>query len=124
MDEKICEKCEYQLFKQANPVLCEQCAEKLFTEVKKYIDENPDNSLAKVAEETGVDKQYLKKWIREGRIEYSSPEETERRKKLENLKKDYNALIKRQEQEEQEEKNRQSGGKYHTRDDSDKNRRR
>ncbi len=122
-EEKICEKCQYQLFQQANPVLCEQCAEQFFVEVKQYIDENPDNSLAKVAQETGVEKEYIKKWIKQGRIEYASPEETEKRKKLENLKRDYDQLLQRQEREEQAMQNSKKSSGYHTRD-QDKNDRR
>ena len=121
VDDKLCEKCKNQLFESANPVICEQCAERFFRDVKKYIDTNPDNSLKKVAEETGVDKHYIKKWIREGRIQYSSPEETERKRKLENLKRDYQKLL---EEEEEKKKHRESQqGRYHTRDfDNDKTR--
>jgi len=112
LDPKFCEKCEHKLFSDANPVLCEQCAEKFFGTVKAYIEEHPDNSLNKVAEATGVEKKYLKKWIREGRIQYNSPEEAERKRKLENLKRDYKKLL--DEEEAQNRHQAQQRGGYHT----------
>ena len=111
-DSKICDKCGYELFSSANPLLCEQCAEEFFTAVKDYIDENPDNTLDKVSEKTGVQKKYLKKWVREGRIQYSSPEEDERRKKLANLKKDYEKLLEKRDTETSDKTKNQG---YHTR---------
>ncbi len=110
-DEKLCEKCRHSLFQSANPVLCEQCAEKLFETVKDYINENPDNTLKQIEEATGVELKYIKKWIQQGRIQFTSPEESERRKKIEKLKHEYEKLIR----EEQEKKETDKTGRFHTR---------
>ena len=118
-EEKICEKCKYTLFQSANPVLCEQCAEKFFDTVKDYIKENPDNTIKIVAEETGVDAEYIKKWIKEGRIQFTSPEEAERRKKLEKLKKDYEELLQEEDKKKktkEEDKPQNKQGRFHTKD--------
>ncbi|ACB86236.1 hypothetical protein [Natranaerobius thermophilus] len=118
MDERFCEKCEQELFNAANPILCEQCAERFFDIVKDYIGENPENSLDKVVEETGVAKKYIKKWIRAGRIQYKSREEEERSKKLENFKRDYDKMVTEEKSREQTEANKKKDnkGRYHTRD--------
>jgi len=52
--------------------LCYQCRKKddeRFNTVKQYLYENPKSSIEKVSEETGVSKETILRYLREGRLE-------------------------------------------------------
>ena len=114
MEEAICERCKHELFSQANPTLCESCAEQLFERVKDFIAENPNNSIKEIAEQTEVERKYIKKWIREGRLELTTPEAKKEREKVLNLQKQF-ADLKKAEQKESSESSQEKKGGFHTR---------
>lgn len=67
---KYCEVCRKPLSLNYKAALCPFCIEQqLFIEVKEYIRSNDVNEY-NVAEHFGLPLSQVKKWIREGRIEY------------------------------------------------------
>ena len=67
---KYCEECKRPLPLTYKENLCPSCIEqKLFREVKEYIRENDVNEYD-VAQHFHIPHMQVKKWIREGRIEY------------------------------------------------------
>ena len=74
-DEDLhCELCNRTLPANSKSTVCAFCAEQLlFSEVKDYIREN-DVTEYDVAQHFDIPIQQVKRWIREGRIEYKSKE--------------------------------------------------
>ena len=109
----LCEKCKNAFFADANKELCERCAENMFEKVKEYVAENPDNTINQIVTETGVERKYIKRWIREGRLILHTPEGQKEKEKADSFKKQADKLIK-------EEKNKAShADKDKTNDKSD-----
>ena len=74
MDVMNCPRCG-KMFKRMTASVCEDCIkleEKEFDEVRKYLDENPNSTLAVVAEVTKTSSKRILKWIKEGRIEMTA----------------------------------------------------
>ncbi|MCK8826080.1 hypothetical protein [Fuchsiella alkaliacetigena] len=115
MEETLCERCKNELFSQANRKLCEKCAEQLFEKVKGFIAENPDNSIKEIAEQTEVEKKYIKKWIREGRLELMTPEAKKEREKALDFQKQFADLKETEQKEAQEPSQEKEKGRFHTR---------
>lgn len=75
-NQKLCEICHRPLPLSYSRECCPRCREnKLFQEVKQYIRENTVNE-HQVADHFNIPVRQVKKWIREGRIEYRTPKET------------------------------------------------
>jgi flagellar operon protein (TIGR03826 family) len=73
MDVRNCKMCG-ALFNYSGNAVCPACNKKLeekFVTVKEYIRDNPTSSISKVAEETEVPVQQLKRWVREERLCFS-----------------------------------------------------
>lgn len=73
MDVRNCKKCN-KLFNFTGLPLCPQCNKEMedkFSDVKDYIRENPQSSIAIVAEENNVPVQQIKRWIREERLTFT-----------------------------------------------------
>lgn len=73
MDVRNCKKCK-SLFHYKGDPLCPQCTKEMeekFSQVKEYIRDNPNSTLAQVAEENDVPTQQLKRWVREERLTFS-----------------------------------------------------
>lgn len=51
---------------------CRDALEQKFNDVKKYIQENPGKNVTQVAEECETTEKQIKKWVREGRLVFSS----------------------------------------------------
>lgn len=70
MDIRNCKNCG-RLYNYFGKMLCPECMKKLdddFTKVKKYLRENPNASIAVVAEENDVSVKQIRDWIREERL--------------------------------------------------------
>lgn len=73
-DEPHCEICNRSLPANSRDTICAFCTEQLlFSEVKDYIREN-DVTEYDVAQHFNIPIQQVKRWIREGRIEYKPKE--------------------------------------------------
>lgn len=71
-----CRSCHKQLPLTYSGDLCPSCEEiELFARVKEFIRSRNDVKEQDVVEKFGIPKQKVRKWIREGRIEYCVPEE-------------------------------------------------
>lgn len=74
MEVRNCRKCR-RLFNYLGGInLCPVCKdelEKAFLDVRDYIRDNPGSNLPEIGEETGVDVQQIRDWIKEGRLELS-----------------------------------------------------
>lgn len=71
---KNCPKCR-KLFSDESGPICAQCRKDdidIFEKVRRYIKENPDRSIAQVAEATEVSVKKITRYIKEGKIEISS----------------------------------------------------
>lgn len=71
MEMANCLRCK-KVFPRINEPICEECKkadEKLFTEVKKYLDENPNSTVNRISENTGASIKKIMGWLREGRLE-------------------------------------------------------
>jgi flagellar operon protein (TIGR03826 family) len=74
MDFVNCPRCG-RLFQSMGSSICKECEkeeEMAFDELKHYLDENPNCSLAQLAEHTGISPKRIMRFIRQGRIEISS----------------------------------------------------
>lgn len=73
MDVRNCKKCG-RLFNFSGQPLCPHCVREMedkFSDVKDYIREHPDSSIAVVSEENDVPIQQIKRWIREERLTFT-----------------------------------------------------
>lgn len=72
VNENMCPQCGRPLSPQYKEKICPECQEiNLFREVKEYIRENDVNE-ADVAEHFGISNTKVRRWIREGRIQYKN----------------------------------------------------
>lgn len=76
MEIRNCRQCGrlYNYIGGAYRNLCPACVEKVedkFTEVKRYIEENPNADIRTVSIEVDVSVKQLEKWIREERLSFS-----------------------------------------------------
>lgn len=75
MDIRNCKSCGNIFHYAIGPVICPACKESReaqFQQVKQYLEENPQASITKVAEECDVDIQLIRQWLREERLQLSS----------------------------------------------------
>ncbi|MGF7184160.1 transposase-like protein [Desulfitispora alkaliphila] len=98
-EEQLCLRCKEPFFSQANQSLCNRCAELLFNKVKEYINAYSYNSIQDIADNTGVEKKLINKWLREGRLELVSADALAEKEKLLNLSKQYQEAQKTTEME-------------------------
>lgn len=74
MEVRNCRKCR-RLFNYLGGInLCPVCKDELersFLAVRDYIRDNPGSNLQEIGDETGVDVQQIRDWIKEGRLELS-----------------------------------------------------
>jgi len=73
MDFTNCVRCG-KLFNRGTIPICESCVkreEEDFLRIKDFIYENPNSSMSKVAEGTGVSLKRILKYLKEGRLELS-----------------------------------------------------
>ena len=73
MTMENCRKCK-KLFPRLLSPICEDCIkeeEELFQSVRKHLQENPNSTIAKTAEVTGVSAKKIMGYLRDGRIELS-----------------------------------------------------
>lgn len=69
-DEKVCKRCKRKLHELYKEELCPECLEfEIFIEVKDYIRAN-DVKENDVAEHFGIPVSKVRRWIKEGRIQY------------------------------------------------------
>lgn len=71
MDVRNCKGCGRLFNYMSGPPLCEQCKkglEEKFHEVKEYLHENPNSTVAQVSEAMDVSTKQIKQWIREERL--------------------------------------------------------
>ena len=76
MEMRNCKKCG-KIFASYGERVCEDCKneeDKVFMKLKEYIYDNPSTSIKKLSEGTEVEESVILRFIREGRIELSSPE--------------------------------------------------
>jgi len=74
MEMSNCVRCK-KLFPKFKDTICESCKKKeeeLFKIVKNFLDENPNSTIMKIAEETGVTHKKIMQWLRDGRLELSA----------------------------------------------------
>ncbi|MDR3092001.1 MAG: flagellar protein [Clostridiales bacterium] len=73
MEMRNCVKCKRPFTYRGVPICqdCEKDEEKVFDEVRTYIKQHPDVTLAVVSEVTGCSHKKILRWIKEGRIEIS-----------------------------------------------------
>lgn len=69
----VCGKVFVKVVKNLCPA-CVEAEEKEFMTVREYIKENPGASVEEISVVTEIDEKKILKWLREGRIEYSSKE--------------------------------------------------
>lgn len=85
-DGKTCKICGRPLAEDSEDTLCPICKEhELFQEVKNFIRENDVNEF-EVSSEFDIPLGKVKKWIREGRIEYRDTPTVGKASRLRNLK--------------------------------------
>lgn len=73
MQTKNCLRCGKLFFQTSSPI-CPKCVEEeenIFLKVKKYIEDNPDNTISMIVEHTGVSAKKILNYIREGRLTVS-----------------------------------------------------
>ena len=71
---KNCPKCG-KLYSDDSGIICAQCRKAdmdVYEKVRRYIKDNPDRTIAEVAEATEVSPKKITRYIREGKIEISS----------------------------------------------------
>ena len=71
MEYENCAKCGKVFLVTSGP-MCETCAkeeEQVFQDLREYLDNNPNNSIATTSEETGIPIKKILKFLKEGRIE-------------------------------------------------------
>lgn len=74
MNVRSCRKCRRLFNYVMGPVVCPACREALeadFQKVKKYIEENPNSNINRVASETEIDANQIREWVREERLQFS-----------------------------------------------------
>ncbi|SFL27271.1 flagellar operon protein TIGR03826 [Lachnospiraceae bacterium KH1T2] len=77
MNVKNCRKCGKIFNYISGPPICDSCKAKMeedFQKVKEYIRSNPHATVVETAEECEIDVQQIKQWIREERLELSTPD--------------------------------------------------
>ena len=75
MDVRNCRNCGRMFNYMGGAPLCNMCQKKLeekFQEVKIYLDEHPNSTVAEVSEAMDVSSKQIKQWIREERLSVSS----------------------------------------------------
>lgn len=73
MQTKNCLRCGKLFFQTSSPI-CPKCVEEeenIFLKVKKYIEENPDNTINMIVEHTEVSAKKILGYIRDGRLTIS-----------------------------------------------------
>lgn len=71
MEMTNCPRCGKIFSKMSNPI-CDDCVkaeEEIFQMIKKYLDDNPNNTLEQVSEETGISVRKILKYLKDGRLE-------------------------------------------------------
>lgn len=71
MEMANCPRCGKIFSKMSKPI-CDDCVreeEEIFQKLKKYIDDNPGNTLEQISEETGVSVKKIMKFMKDGRLE-------------------------------------------------------
>ena len=71
MEVRNCKGCGRLFNYMSGPPICEQCKRSLeekFQEVKEYLRENPNSTVAQVSETMDVSTKQIKQWIREERL--------------------------------------------------------
>lgn len=74
MDVRNCKNCGRMFNYMGGAPLCSICQKKLenkFQDVKKFLDEHPNATVAEVSEEMDVSTKQIKQWIREERLTIS-----------------------------------------------------
>ena len=81
MDVRNCRKCGKMFnYMGSGAPICPDCKKKLeddFQKVKEYIRNNPDTTVAAVAEECEVEVQQIRQWLREERLTFGSVESSD-----------------------------------------------
>ncbi len=75
MDVKNCRRCRRLFNYIGGQPICPQCREELenkFQEVKKYLFDNRNATIADVVENCDVEDSQVRQWVREERLEFSS----------------------------------------------------
>ncbi|GAB6100033.1 membrane protein [Halanaerocella petrolearia] len=71
MDIKKCKRCKKVFSPVGGAKICPRCKQKEeedFEDVKEYLWDYPDANLEQITEDTGVDREIIRKFIREGRL--------------------------------------------------------
>lgn len=71
MNVKSCERCRRLFQYYGGSFMCPDCIQEIdkqFNTVKAYLYDNPGSSLEKLCEETEVERSYVIRWLREGRL--------------------------------------------------------
>ncbi len=79
MEVKTCKKCRRMFNYISGVPLCPNCRERLeekFRQVKEYLQEHNNASIADVAEECDVEEKQLRQWIREERLVFAKGVDT------------------------------------------------
>lgn len=67
---RTCTKCHRRIPASSSNDMCSECLKKeLFPAVKEYIRQNDVNEI-EVSDHFGIDRQLVREWIREGRLEH------------------------------------------------------
>lgn len=75
MDIRNCRRCN-KIFQYKGNKYCDSCIgemDQLFTKVRDYIYDNADANVIEVSQETGVEEEIILEFLREGRLELTSP---------------------------------------------------
>jgi hypothetical protein len=69
--QKNCSKCGCRIPRTSKYDKCKECMKKeLFPKVKEFINENDDVNEMIVAQEFGIDRSFVREWVKEGHLEY------------------------------------------------------
>lgn len=71
MDIRKCKQCD-RLYQFHGSKYCPSCLielDKVFLDIREYIYENPDSTVAEVSENTGVDSEIIMEFLRDGKLE-------------------------------------------------------
>ncbi len=74
MEVRTCRQCKRIFNYLTGPNICPSCKDKLeekFQEVKKYVEDHPDEGITQVAEANEVSAKQIQRWIREERLSFS-----------------------------------------------------
>lgn len=71
MNVKSCERCRRLFQYYGGTLMCPDCVQEIdrqFNDVKAYLYDNPGASMEILVEETGVERSYVIRWLKEGRL--------------------------------------------------------